>query len=169
MAAKLFKKALFPLGLIGVFVLLLGADLILKTYALGFLDHPLHVFSLPFGVEFLLERVVNQGAMWGSFARYASFLVFFRMGVVALLLTTLLFFTKRRSNALLLTLIITGAVGNIADTLAYGHVIDMLHFTFSGHSYGIFNLADLYIFIGCFGLIALSFVKGEKGHDQRSI
>lgn len=151
-----------------IFAVLLICDIVLKAYTAGFLDHPIHVFSLPFGVSFYLERVVNQGAMWGMLSQYSGALLVFRILVVLALIATLLF-TKKRKPAVFLTLLITGAVGNIADTLAYGHVIDMLHFTFFGNSYGIFNLADAYICIGCIGLIALSFVNKEKKSDSSQV
>lgn len=162
MRSKVIKWTLPPLMYVGIFAVLLFCDIVLKAYASGFLDHPVTIFRLPLGIEFSLERVLNQGAMWGLFSQYSMPLFFFRLVVVFCLLVVLLFFTKSRAPAIFLTLIITGAVGNVADTLAYGYVVDMLHFTFSGSSYGIFNLADAYICIGCLGLIILSFKKSEK-------
>ncbi len=169
MKLKVVKWTLSPLLHGGIFLILLTCDIVLKAYASGFLDYPISILKLPFGIEFSLERVLNQGAMWGMFAQYSTLLLCFRICVVIALLIALFFFTKRRVASVFLTLIITGAVGNIADTLAYGYVVDMLHFTFSGHSYGIFNLADTYIFIGCIGLILLSFLKSEKKCDSSSV
>ena len=169
MKSKVAKWTLAPLLLGGMALLLLICDIVLKAYASGFLDLPITLLSMPFGIEFSLERVLNQGAMWGIFSEYSNILFCFRVGVVIALLVVLFFFTKRKVSALFLTFIITGAIGNVADTLAYGYVVDMLHFTFSGRSFGIFNLADSYIFIGCIGLITLSFMKSEKKSDNHSL
>ena len=170
MKSKVIKWTLPQLLKLGsIFSVLLICDIVLKAFASGFLDHPISVFKLPFGVEFSLERVLNQGAMWGVFSQYSMALFVFRIFVVIALFVTLFFFTKTKSSAVFLTLIITGAVGNITDTMVYGYVVDMLHFTFGGNSYGIFNLADAYICIGCAGLIILSFKKSEKKSDSSSV
>lgn len=143
--------------------------MVLKTYTIGFLHAPLVLLHLPFGIDFSLEKVLNDGAMWGVFSEYFSFLLFFRICVTAALVVILLWFTKKKVVAVLLTILISGALGNIIDSLIYGHVIDMLHFTFSGNSYGVFNLADTYIFIGCLGLILHSFITKEKKHDASTV
>ena len=162
MKSRGIKWTFLSFLLVGIFFPLLACDIILKAYTSGFLDHPVTVLSLPFGIEFSLEKVLNQGAMWGVFSQYSQALFLFRICVVIVLVVILFAFTRKKSTAFFLTLVTTGAIGNVADTLAYGHVIDMLHFTFSGHSYGIFNLADVYIFIGCLGLIILSFLHREN-------
>lgn len=45
-------------------------------------------------------------------------------------------------------LIIAGAVGNLIDRFAYGHVIDFILFHTSTWSFAVFNLADSFISIG---------------------
>jgi signal peptidase II len=63
-------------------------------------------------------------------------------------------------------LIMTGAFGNVFDCYYYGHVIDMFHFLFWGNSYGVFNFADLLIFLGALGLSLTLFIK-EKGKVEK--
>ena len=45
-------------------------------------------------------------------------------------------------------LIIAGAVGNLIDRFAYGHVIDFVLFHTANWSFAVFNLADSFITIG---------------------
>lgn len=52
-------------------------------------------------------------------------------------------------------LIISGAIGNLIDRVAFGHVIDYILFHTPVWSFAIFNLADVFITIGA-GLVILS-------------
>lgn len=51
-------------------------------------------------------------------------------------------------------LIIAGALGNLIDRFAYGHVVDFILFYTKTWSFAVFNLADSFITIGA-GLIIL--------------
>jgi len=63
--------------------------------------------------------------------------------------------------ALALSLILGGALGNLIDRIAYGHVVDFLHFHWNEHYFPAFNIADSAITCGAFLLILDSF-KGHK-------
>jgi len=56
-------------------------------------------------------------------------------------------------------LIVAGGVGNLIDRISLGHVRDMLRFEFM--NFPIFNLADVYVVVGCFLLafVTLFIVK----------
>ena len=56
-----------------------------------------------------------------------------------------------------LCLILGGAIGNLIDRIAYGHVIDFLDFHFGGWHFWAFNVADSAISIGAALLIIDSF------------
>ncbi len=62
-------------------------------------------------------------------------------------------------------LIIAGAVGNLIDGFAYGHVIDYILFHTETWSFAVFNLADSFISIGA-GLVILDELFGPKKVDQ---
>jgi len=54
-------------------------------------------------------------------------------------------------------LIFAGGVGNLVDRMAFGYVRDMLEFLFI--NFPIFNLADIYVVVGCFlGMFVMLFV-----------
>ena len=51
-------------------------------------------------------------------------------------------------------LIIAGALGNLIDRFAYGHVVDFILFYTQTWSFAVFNMADSFITIGA-GLVIL--------------
>jgi signal peptidase II len=58
-----------------------------------------------------------------------------------------------RSQNLALTLILSGALGNLIDRLAYGAVVDFLDFHLAGWHWPAFNLADSCITLGAVSLV----------------
>lgn len=57
-----------------------------------------------------------------------------------------------------LALILGGALGNLYDRVALGHVVDFLHFHYAGWSWPAFNVADSAITCGAAAIIIDSFV-----------
>lgn len=86
-------------------------------------------------------------------SQYYPYLLGFRLVVISGLMVYMLFAKLTSSKLFFLALLLAGAICNVIDCFIYGYVIDMIHFTFFGHSYGIFNLADTSIFLGVFGLL----------------
>lgn len=61
-----------------------------------------------------------------------------------------------------LALVLGGAVGNVIDRLAYGHVIDFIDLYYQRWSWPVFNIADIAITLGVIGMIAhMLLVKPE--------
>jgi len=140
-----------------LFLSLLLLDALTKALAMQYLPQsnsqpfpfggiPIFTFS---GVTFSLNFVTNTGAAWGLLAGHAGELFLFRILIIAILLYSM----PKRIPA---WLIVTGAIGNAMDYCFYGQVIDFFHFTFWGHSFPIFNVADSCISIGVFSLLFLS-------------
>jgi signal peptidase II len=65
--------------------------------------------------------------------------------------------------ALALSLILGGALGNLIDRLAYGYVVDFLHFHYDMHYFPAFNIADSAISCGAFLLILDNFTGHKHG------
>ena len=65
--------------------------------------------------------------------------------------------------ALALSLILGGALGNLIDRIAYGYVVDFLHFHWEEHYFPAFNLADSAITCGAFLLILDNFTGHKYG------
>lgn len=55
--------------------------------------------------------------------------------------------------------ILGGAASNLYDRVKRGYVVD--YFSFSFFRKVIFNISDLFIFLGCFLVLAISVLKGE--------
>jgi len=65
-----------------------------------------------------------------------------------------------------LALILGGAIGNLYDRLAYGHVVDFLDFHAAGWHWPAFNVADSAITLGAAILILESFLNRERGRRE---
>ncbi len=65
--------------------------------------------------------------------------------------------------ALALSMILGGALGNLIDRIAYGYVVDFLHFHWNEHYFPAFNIADSAITCGAFLLIWDSFTEKKHG------
>ena len=65
--------------------------------------------------------------------------------------------------SLALSLILGGALGNLIDRIAYGYVVDFLHFHWGEHYFPAFNLADSAITCGAFLMIWDSFTEKKRG------
>lgn len=58
-------------------------------------------------------------------------------------------------------LIVGGAIGNVIDRVAWGHVIDYIYFHTPVWSFAVFNLADVFISVGA-ALVILDEVLGLR-------
>jgi signal peptidase II len=85
---------------------------------------------------------------------------------MSLLICILLFYwmvkSKEEDVHVPIGLIIGGALGNVADRLYYGAVVDFLDFHLFGYHYPAFNFADIAIVLGAILLIFLPEVKKRK-------
>ncbi len=166
---KSSKKTVLAL-ILGFFVL--TADFFTKYYTqqnipmMYYNSYPyggFGIFKNFFGVEFSIVHATNKGAALGMFADFQTYLIGFRILLIAGLILYLLFYNKNKNVILPMILVAFGAFGNILDYFLYGHVVDMLHFVFLGYSFPVFNVADTAICIGIFWLlIATSFDQNLK-------
>ncbi len=163
------KRALFFILLALAF---LAADFASKHYvfrdlAPEIMRYPrgegIPVFQNFLGIDFFIGLTFNKGAAWGFFANHNFLLILVRIAIVVALFVYLLFFKKSEKEVLPLVLIMTGAIGNILDFFLYGFVIDFFHFKFWGHSFPLFNVAD--ILISC-GVALLFFNLSLKKHAR---
>jgi len=69
---------------------------------------------------------------------------------------------SRRLLDLGLAMILGGAIGNLIDRVAYGKVVDFLHFHLYGWNYPAFNVADSAITVGAVLLIIESFMPQDR-------
>jgi signal peptidase II len=141
------RRAVFFL----IFPVVFGLDFFSKQYAW---EHPeVFIWNSGIGIELYLHYLENRGAAWGMFAHYSSYLFWLRVVAILLLGLYLIFGKLTRWKSVALSLLIAGALCNVIDFMTKGYVVDMIHFLFWDHSYGVFNIADTAIFLGIVGLM----------------
>lgn len=109
---------------------------------------------------FHITHIHNTGAAFSFFTGHAMLL-----GIVtgvALLAGLVFVFIKRNSGSLLLMIpvcmIIGGGIGNLIDRFSKGYVIDFIDF----RVFPVFNLADIFVTVGCVLLCVYALVGGRK-------
>lgn len=139
------------LGLAALIVLLDQATKLTVERAFDYGDvHPVTGF-------FNLVLTYNKGAAFSFLAGASGWQKQFltAIGIVASLF--ILFLLARHGTqrlfSLALALILGGAIGNLIDRIAYGHVIDFLDFHWRGWHWPAFNVADSAIVCGAALLI----------------
>ena len=110
---------------------------------------------------FNLVLVYNKGAAFSFLSNAGGWQRVFFIAVTCAAIVVLMWLIARHENEKLfrwgLTLILGGAIGNLIDRIAYGHVIDFLDFHFAGWHFWAFNVADSAITVGAALLILDSF------------
>ncbi len=119
---------------------------------------------------FYLTYLENRGAAFSMLQNMRW--VFVAITLVAV--GVMIFFFLKHTGFLArcsLTLLISGAVGNLIDRIRQGFVVDFLHFYPFGYNFPVFNLADICVDAGAFLLaIWLLFLYREPGvtHGEKT-
>lgn len=131
-------------------VLTIILDFATKQMAEHFLQYAQPVYVLP---VFDLTLLYNRGAAFSFLADESGwqrwFFTFIAISVSAVLCVWLMKLKEtERWLAAALSLVIGGAIGNLYDRLAYGHVVDFIHLHWGNSYFPAFNIADSAISIG---------------------
>ena len=148
-------KALTPAMLkwLGVALAVIVVDHLTKWWVSSTLDFQQAIPVLPF---FSLVRVHNTGAAFSFLADAGGWQrwFFIAIGVVATaVIVRLLHRHGDEPVALPLALVLGGALGNVIDRVALGHVVDFLYFHYRGFAWPAFNVADMAISVGAVMLV----------------
>jgi len=104
---------------------------------------------------FSITYVQNTGAAFGMFKNQK--ILFLIVGIVAILILVYSFSkTDNKIAKIAISMVISGAIGNIIDRLLYGFVVDMFDFH-AIWSY-VFNFADICVVLGV-ALLSFSILK----------
>ena len=120
-----------------------------------------------FGGWLSLVLTTNSGAAFGVLAGQSLLALFAGILVLSLLIANWRLLTRRASLRIGIALTIGGALGNLADRIRMGQVIDFIHIRY----WAVFNLADSAIVTGV-ALLAFNLLRAPgatpevgKPHD----
>ena len=147
-------------------LLLIVLDQATKLYFNAAFEYGERVNVLP---VFDFTLLFNRGAAFSFLAAQAGWQRWFftALGLVA---AAVIIWLLRRHAAqprfcLALTLILGGALGNVIDRLAHGHVIDFLLFYWKDWHYPAFNLADICITCGAILLVLDELLRARQARN----
>ncbi|MDD5237080.1 MAG: signal peptidase II, partial [Candidatus Omnitrophica bacterium] len=109
---------------------------------------------------FHLTLVFNRGAAFGIFKNYTTFLIIASCATILFIVLSLKESRKVNLVNISLSLILSGAIGNLIDRLRLGLVVDFLDF----RVWPVFNVADSIITIGALLLAFSLFRPGNATH-----
>lgn len=132
-----------------------GFDQLTKWLAITRLTRHAEVAVAPF---LNLTLVYNRGAAFGFLNDAAGWqnVFFIVVALIACAVITYLLLRMEPNNravALGLALILGGAIGNLIDRIAYGHVVDFIDVYYGTWHWPAFNVADSAITIGAVFLV----------------
>ncbi len=146
--------------------LLLAVDQFSKVAVCNFVE-PIHTIPLWKNV-FHLTYVENRGAAFGIMQNQFAF--FYIVTALVIFAVTVFMVTKRPKSLWLsssLTLLVGGALGNLADRLFRGFVVDFLDFRLI--NFPVFNLADCFVVCGAAILACyIIFVEGREKKPEET-
>lgn len=149
--------------------------LILDQWTKYLVQKRLHLFQSIEVIKgfFNLVHVRNKGGAFGIFGGAKGELFSNLFIVVSLVaIGVILYFfmkIKEREKSLLfsLSLVLSGAIGNLIDRFFYGEVVDFLDFHLFSYHWPAFNIADSAITIGI-GLMAFKLVFQDLKRSTKS-
>ena len=147
-------------------LLLIVLDQATKLYFNAAFEYGERVNVLP---VFDFTLLFNRGAAFSFLAAQAGWQRWFftALGLVASVVIVWLLRRHREQArfSLALTLILGGALGNVIDRVAYGHVIDFLLFYWKDWHYPAFNLADICITCGAILLVLDEILRARRSRN----
>lgn len=116
---------------------------------------------------FNLAYVENRGCAWGMFQGHVWPLALFALVAMGVLVwkRTSIFPTGRWGVAAELMLY-AGILGNLADRVFRGCVVDMFDFHWGVHHFPVFNVADSFITVAAAILMGAGFFTGKKKPER---
>ena len=148
------KENLYNLKFIIVIIFLVTIDVLSKSFANSNLSFgQSSVTFIPF-IDLLL--IYNSGIAFGIFDNsgdFASNLLLILTLIITIYLIWLTIKETNNKNKISLSLIVSGAIGNVLDRINDGSVTDFLHLEIYNYSLFVFNLADAFITIGAILII----------------
>ena len=147
------------LFLIGIIIGSVALDQLTKWLAVIYLQgEP----SFPLWQDVLhFTFVKNEGAAFGMLKDHRwVFMIFSTVAIIGMLIYLFAFRPKSKLMQITLAAVIGGGIGNMIDRVALGYVIDFIDFTLI--DFAVFNIADCFVTVGAFAMIALLIIETVK-------
>ena len=103
-----------------------------------------------------LRHSENRGAAFSFLADAGGWQRFVLSGIALMICGWIAWLLRRRlptMEAVGLSLVLGGALGNLVDRVRLGHVVDFIDLHWAGHHWPTFNVADIGIVAGVAGLV----------------
>lgn len=150
---------------IGIIALLAALDLIIKS---AIEDQEEAVFPKELegsGGKVLLHKNHNAGFSFGYFKDHPSLVQMIPLAVASFIGGMLASLLQRKGNTLeklALSIAMGGAVSNLYDRLVRHYVVDYFSIQYGKLKKVVFNLGDLFIFLGAGIILIVEFMKAFK-------
>lgn len=110
---------------------------------------------------FYLFYTTNSGGAFSLFSNYTWILILISLAFLIYIDRTLIKKNMKKISVLSLGFLIGGIIGNLADRIFRGEVIDFFKFIIFNWHAPIFNVADIFITIGII-LLIIDIIWGDK-------
>ena len=145
-----------------IILIIFGIDRLSKTYVIKLIQSQEREI---FVYDFLnLTLNWNTGIAFGLLSSNANVLYHLISALILLIIIYLIYLMVISDNSgkVIISLIIGGAVGNLYDRLTYFAVPDFIDFHIENYHWFTFNIADVFISLGIFGMIIKEFIFKKK-------
>lgn len=152
-----------------ILIVLVGADQLLKYLVMSSLTGNQSITVLD-GFFYIIHRR-NPGAAWSFLANaeWGSLVLAILSTIASIVLLILLFRMPKVQYKVCLTLMASGAIGNLIDRIRLKSVTDFLDFHFGSYVFPTFNLADICLVVGTilFCLVILTDPQSTESVDRK--
>ena len=146
-----------------IIIVIFLIDRISKFYILRLaeLENSVDIYITPYLNLFLIW---NKGIAFGLLSMNESMIYNIITLMISLIIMIILFTMWKNENIqrYFLALVAGGAIGNLYDRIIYTAVPDFIDLHFQGFHWFVFNVADIFITIGVFGLILVELFHNKK-------
>ena len=115
--------------------------------------------------KIILNKRYNKGMMLNFMEDKKDLVKKLTSIALGIILLVFLFFLPKKNmklEKLALSLCLAGGISNLSDRFIRGQVVDYFTINFRKLKRVVFNLADIFIFLGAIILLVASIFKGEK-------
>lgn len=124
------------------------------------LDVPKRIFDM----FFYITKTYNTGISFSLLSGSRILIILISLVILVFLYYYMKHFKENKRNLIAFSFIFGGLLGNLADRIIHGYVIDFLDFYIFGYNFPVFNIADMGICIGV-ALLLYSIYRGEDNEN----